>query len=319
MRNNRIAVIVVILAIVTAVNVFPKNIKEDKNNSEQAGHADDIAKLLTGNGFYANMGNRRLFTTIEGLANLMYLVVDSTMKMETEKEADEVPNAFLFLHVNMKQLNIASIPNFNEFLTPAGNSHGHYTHLGWDHVYPDDDIYTTSRGDRVVNTQKRWKIRKKILTDAMGKIFKFSNRTKQDSLGALFYYVHILGDHEDNSITTAYTRIPIERMDEQISDESWETGPQKEKWIPSTTIIKELKKHLPILFADQAKSPNALYYKNLMHGLDDIMPEDQIKKARYVLYLLNQNVPSLMKEAPFAKDFYRDYQIKVNIIIPLPN
>jgi hypothetical protein len=44
---------------------------------------------------------------------------------------------------------------------------------------------------------------------------------KRDSFAALLYYVHILGDHEHNTATTAYTRIPIKSFDEQTNDPKW--------------------------------------------------------------------------------------------------
>ena len=321
MKNRYTVFIVLLLVFQITSNLFSKNSFDEKNNNEQAGHADDIAKLLTGNGYWVNNGNQQLLTTLKSLTYIMYLVVDSTMRMEDENQAYEVDNAITYLRENMKQLNFDSISNFREFLTPAGNTHGHYTHLGWDHIYPDDDIISTSRGDIIINTQKRWGIRKKILTEALGKMFSFSifNSAKQDSLGALFYYVHILGDHEDNSITTAYTRIPIESKYEQmfkIGFPGWETSDQR--WVPNEneTIIKELKKHLERLFSDQINTPNGLYYSNLIRGLDGILPENQIEKARYVLNLLFNNVPSLLKGSSFARDFYKKHHIIVNTYIP---
>jgi len=323
MKSKYNAVFFVLLAVTAAMNVFSKDSFKDKKNKEQAGHADDISKLLTGNAYNTNKGNTQLYTTLKGMTYLMYLVVDSTINMNKDKEYFEVNDAVAFLKENMKQLNFNSISNFRDFLTPnSGNTHGHYSHLGWDHIYPDDDILTTTRGDIVVNTQKKWEIRKKILIDAMGKTFNFSilESKKKDSLGALFYYVHMLGDHEDNSVATAYTRLPIENKYEQMhlpGFREWEKDP---RWTPgdNETILKELKKHLEILFADQRSKPNGLYYNNLMRGLNSILPDNQTEKARYVLALLFSNVPSLLKESSFAKDFYKKNQIKVNSYIPIP-
>jgi len=316
MKNRYTAVFVVLLAVTAAINVFPKNSFEDRNNKEQDGHADDISKLLTGNRYRVNSGNSQLFTILKGMTYLMYLAVDSTMKKNEDYSA--VNTATGFLKENMKQLNFDSISNFREFLTPGGKTHGLYTHLGWDHIYPDH-----YNGDRTMNIQKRWEIRKKILTDAMGKTFNFSilESKKKDSLGALFYYVHILGDHEDDDITTANTRLPIENKKEQMFSPGFPGWYAYDKrWVPgeNETIIKELKKHLEILFSDQRGKPNGLYYDNLMRGLNGYLSGNQRKKARYVLYLLFSNVPSLLKESSFAKDFYKKNHINVNTYIPNP-
>jgi len=119
MKNNYTAVFFILLAVSVTVDVYSKNGFDEKNNHEQAGHADDISKLLTGNTYWANNGNSNLFTTLKGLTYIMYLTVDSTMSMDTEKEYSEVNDAVEFLRVNMKQLNFDSISNFREFLTPG--------------------------------------------------------------------------------------------------------------------------------------------------------------------------------------------------------
>jgi len=269
------------------------------DNSGNAGHADDISKLLTGKGYYANSHNHKLFPVLSGLAYIMYLTVDSTMGRETELFAPTVYNALNYLNGHKEELKINNIPNVRDFLTPGGSTHGWYTHLGWDHVYDAD-------------TTNRWHIRQEILRDFLGKHFSFFINTntdiikpsKRDSLAALFYYVHILGDHESDKLTTAHTRIPIKDLYEQnISDDYWNRyGPE---WKPETNIISELNKHFAILFEDQMETD---YFRNLQ-GINRYLPENQADKAKWILDILFRNVPYLLRNESFAKSFYSTMQL----------
>jgi hypothetical protein len=194
-------------------------------------------------------------------------------------------------------------------LTPGGNTHGWYTHLGWDHIYDED-------------TTNRWLIRKEILRNALDKQFNFSlldkigisRSNKRDSFAALLYYVHILGDHENNAITTAHTRLPIRSLDEQnvnyqTIEEHWTSDYEDEdaivqwrkEWIAQTTIIAELNKHLPIIFS---KQKNDVHYINMIKGINKNSTEGQKEKAKKLLGILFKNVPYLLKNESFTKAFY---------------
>jgi len=271
------------------------------DNKGGAGHADDISKLLTGKYYYSNSGNHKLFPVLTGLTHIMYLTVDSTMGQQSGRPADNVNQAMKYLEEHKNELHLKNIPNINSFLTPGGNTHGWYTHLGWDHIYDED-------------TTNRWLIRKEILRYALDKQFNFSlldkigisRSNKRDSFAALLYYVHILGDHEDNAITTAHTRLPIQSIDEQninyhtieerwvsdYEDENAKTQWRKE-WIAQTTIIAELNKHLPIIFS---KQKNDVHYIIMIQGINGYLPEGQKEKAKWLLDILRDNVPYLFKE-----------------------
>ena len=270
-----------------------------RDNRGTKGHADDISLLLTGRQYYSNSGNHRLFPILTGLAHIMYLTVDSTHRANDPSQgANNVNQAIRYLNENKTSLKIERIPNLNEFLTPGGSYHGEYTHLGWSHKYSDE-------------TQRKFNVRKEILRDALEKQFNFfpligQNRQKLDSFAALLYYVHILGDHEDNTLTTARTRLPIRSLNEQdliINDRNipirWE---RNESGIPNTTIIAELNSHLRILFRDQL---NTIYFNNLINGINGYLPDDQQEKARWLLRVLFDNVPLLLRQESFARDFVR--------------
>jgi hypothetical protein len=274
---------------------------EFKDNNGGAGHADDISKLLTGKEYRNNSGNHKLFPILTGLTHIMYLTVDSTHRSDGEP-MNNVNTAITYLQQYQKELKTGNIPNVKEFLTPGGAYHEVYTHLGWEHPYSLD-------------TMRRWLIRKEILRDFLGKHFNFFlngstdiiKPSKRDSFAALLYYVHILGDHEDNTVTTARTRIPIKNLDEQNDKDNeiiirWERNNNNGNGIPKTTIIEELNKHLKILFNGQE---NDTHYKNLF-SLNGYLPEGQKEKAWWILNILFNNVPYLLKNEQFAKNFYNN-------------
>jgi len=284
-------------------------------------HNDDLSRLLTGKPFYSNSGNHKLIVFLVGLGNIVYLTADSTHDAYGEPTND-VNETIKYLTLNQKELKIDKIPNAKEFLTPGGPFHGEYTHLGWDHP------------SYAPETSRKWLVRKEILRDFLGKHFNFGlngntdfiKPSKRDSFAALLYYVHILGDHEYDTITTARTHIPIKSLDEQDNKKfniytNWENNNNNGNGIPTTTILAELNKHLKILFEDQ-KGLN--YYKNLLN-IGDYLPDtynvdnaqdktqclgqiqaNQRAKAKWILDILFNNVPYLLQNAEFAKAFYKE-------------
>ena len=299
--NCKRCVSLFIFIFITAVSVYPKpQFPKTLSPDDLLSHSDDYSKLLTGNGYFHNGAQRNIFLT--GLTHIMCLTVDS-MHDRNGRPMPDVYTAVDFLNKNRKHLKIDKLndADVKEFLTPAGNTHGVYTHLGWEHIYPDDDNFQERW---MIKTNTRWLIRKKLLCDFLGKNFNFFlNKKKQDSFAALLYYVHILGDHENNKANTAYTRIPIKSFDEQKNDPDWRGWYEyDQRWKPQTTIIAELNKHIPILFKGQENSP---FYKNLLNGInDDFMPENQKEKAKRILQILFDNTPHLLKNEKFAEKYY---------------
>jgi hypothetical protein len=293
------------------------------------GHADDYAKLLTGSGYVSYYVDSKLNILEKGLAHIMHLVVDSRIKIDREPYT-EGEEAMQFLQDHQKELKINNVPNLRELITPGGNIHGIYSHLGWNHVYPEtfgynsDDFYSNR-----IYPNSSWLKRKKLLCDALGKIFDFGlfEGRKKDALGALLYYVHILGDHEVSAKSTAHTRLPIISMNEQGFLE-WGKHPFNDiRWIPKTTIIDELQVYLSVLFSDQKHTDT---YKIMMREIETFNvftvayvneetnevyhfteSESQIERAKYLLQILFNFCPYLLSREPFAKIFYKNYNINL--------
>jgi hypothetical protein len=254
------------------------------------GHEDDISKLLTGNPYYSNIGNHKLYTILTGFAHIMFLTVDFNNK-------NEIKTAIEYIKENEKALKIHIIPNFEDFFLPGGAWHGEYSHLGWNHTHSDKAVMET---------------RKNFLRTALSKQFNFIpilDNKKLDSLSALLYYVHILGDHEYNEFSNARSRLPIYSLSEQddYSDDNsrmveWEKNDNNDNGIPLANIIEELNYHLNIIF----KNPqNKDRLEKTIDRINGHLPDDQKEKAKWLLQILFDNVPYLLKEETFAKDFVK--------------
>lgn len=124
----------------------------------------------------------------------------------------------------LKNFGVKNLPsNINEIsFNASGTTHRTYTHRGWDFDYG--------------STNDKWPIRKQILINTADKIFDFKGNEKQkESFCAIVYYIHILGDHMDD---TSYLVKNGLKMD---------VGGRHDK----IDIIHELEKHIEIVFPDQ--------------------------------------------------------------------
>lgn len=199
--------------------------------------------------------------------------------------------------------------------TPGGNSHEAYTHLGWDCDYTNEPIPFKSSENLVFFVEDNWKAwatRKKLLVEAVVRVFDFSNReaslaigkmdiqkrinprqwdsyldttdiglidkiterimmsstTKVESLAAVFYYTHILGDIKGNEASTEKTRIGLK------------------------TLCVELEKHLNNLFGKKALSKYSYLCNMIQSGTS----------AEDVLKALQGAFPELLENCSFYKN-----------------
>ncbi|MDD5900624.1 MAG: hypothetical protein PUC73_07020 [Lachnospiraceae bacterium] len=125
----------------------------------------------------------------------------------------------------VNEMKIKGLPsNVSEIsFNASGTTHRTYTHRGWDFQY-------------VGEMKELWMERKVVLITTVDSLFDFEGNTnKRDSFCALIYYIHILGDHMDD--TSYYVKNGL-KMDVggRVDEES---------------IIDELQHHIGILFADQ--------------------------------------------------------------------
>lgn len=134
---------------------------------------------------------------------------------------------------------VKGIPkNISEIkISASPSTHRSYTHRGWD--YP----YSGVEG-------KQWPNRQAVMVNTMGTIFDFNGDTKkQESFCKLLYYIHILGDHMDD---TSYKINNGLKMD---------VGGRTDK----NDIIHEWLDCIGVVFSDQKHTHK---YRSLTSGLE---------------------------------------------------
>lgn len=175
--------------------------------------------------------------------------------------------------------------------TASGTTHRSYTHRGW---------RSSNNG---LSTEKR-ELREQILLNTVGTVFDFGGNEKQkESFCALIYYIHLLGDHMDDSSYKVNNGLKME------------VGGRKDK----TDIIHELEANIAIVFSDQSHTHkyqsllsslekyNSRFYK-LINSEGGINTEEEFaQKHEYVdglTKLLTYYLPEMLKDEPF---FYQAF------------
>lgn len=177
-----------------------------------------------------------------------------------------------------------------------GMEHERYTHLGWNHNYGSSD-------------KANWEERKKILINSVDKICKFkkNEQIKKEAFSALCYYVHILGDHENNAETTRLKRIPLTSEKGYIPNRNGkqclDSGEPEQS---NPTICNDLIFYIGRLFKGKEDS---LYFINIMNGLtknenrfrnyEKIDIAEYRKCATEIIKLLQDNIPYLLQNEEF--------------------
>jgi hypothetical protein len=266
----------------------------ENDEDGRGGHLGDIIRLFLGDSSGMPLLSGDQIEVFHVIATANSLAFDSTA--HNQKSAENYRN---WLQERRSKYGLKSIPAVSTFIPNNQNEppawHELYTHLGWKHDYGGEN-------------QKKWLTGQKIQLDMLNSLFDFSifSRAKLDSFGALIYYVHVLGDHEVTSITTAHTRIPIERMDEQIREQGWQGWYNEKERKPESTIINDLKVHLKILFEDNG---NQAEYQKLMSKIDPVYGRNVPEKARALQKALFDSCPILLRSANFSKNFYGKYKL----------
>lgn len=119
----------------------------------------------------------------------------------------------------------------------SGTNHRSFTHRGWKST------------NNSISKEKR-ELRENILLNTADAIFDFKgNENQKDGFCALIYYIHLLGDHQDD---TSYMVKNGLKMD---------VGGRKDK----TDIIHELEANISVVFSDQTHTHK---YQSLMGSLE---------------------------------------------------
>lgn len=164
----------------------------------------------------------------------------------------------------------SEVPGRLSMINPAGTGLAHrtYTHQGWDHNYASDSYYaqTTDSEDH----QEKWLRRKTILLGTTEKVFDFTflptalpfvnYDEKCQSLAAIMYYTHVLGDYIQDS-----------NYDQFFNGTNGKKIPFAAAILPSDMdpdLFYEIEKHLDTLFANQAEGRTV--YNDLRGEIDTL-------------------------------------------------
>lgn len=185
---------------------------------------------------------------------------------------------------------IATVPLLSSLTSKGsgGSSHEQYTHMGWNHQYD------------ILLIQNEWTIRKRLLIETVEKVFGFSNvetlkqnldesdsntflkkllstsTNKPNSVAAILYYVHILGDIAENSIATRFTRIDLQ------------------------SLKIDLEQHLRTVFGRRLSK-----FPQLQDALKQNNSTDQMEAQRLLKHL-HSSLPQLFSKEKFFKQFEKD-------------
>jgi hypothetical protein len=201
---------------------------------------------------------------------------------------------------DLAQAGVKDLPKPNEIDFTSGGEHQRYTHRGWDWTsYP-----VNIRG---YNFQAIWGKRKQVLVSTLNTVFQFRNNElmKRDSLGAVIYYAHVLGDHWGDAKTSYMDRMPISTRSDYRFNRS---GPNSN----NPTICTELLYYLSRLFSAQLNSIEyrmlSLYFqrnKSREFPSGTSITDEEYAQlqffAREILDTLCIYIPPLLKNEAFFK------------------
>ncbi len=191
--------------------------------------------------------------------------------------------------------------------------HERYTHLGWNHSYGSGSLdylgnishWPDVRKPLLMNTVRQVFVKgKKDLWSTLDFIGLFHpsrtdiNEKQVESMAAMIYYAHVLGDHCYNTQSTVFDRIPLARRTENDNNGS---------------LIYDLKQHFNVIFSDQLHSSN---YRTMIAEMDAVHSEiinllgnnefpsvEQFalfqNLANKLMDVLKKYIPKLLKEEIF--------------------
>lgn len=218
----------------------------------------------------------------------------------------------------LKDLQMYGVPNLPPNVTEIGtensinfsdspNKHRGYTHLGWTYTYGKEFA------------DANWPKRKQMMVETTKKVLNSKDEEICDSFAAILYYVHLLGDmQEDSSRTERDQVIPL--IEKHGLSDIFIHKPNKD-------IFIELYHYLSVLFEGRVNKTYLSYYNRMMRKIKDLYSEakkdmrsndDEVIKenennltseqldyySRELLKALSSNMPILLEHTLFSGVFY---------------
>ena len=279
MKTRGILLIIVALCLSM---IAPSSLASDRDV-----HDAYMLKVLFGNDYKEENYNAKELAAIEALEAASYLAVDQY----NGKGAEE-----------LKVLNNYRVPSLpsdiSEIDFPGNQHHRRYTHRGW--MGPYNNAERPYQDDKA-----HWNLRKTILTETVKKVFGLKDDSARvcESLSAVIYYIHVLGDH---IVETDYQKMNADLMG---------VGGRNDQY----DIIHQLIYHFDILFTSPSSSNRYNSFRSQLRLLNNEFselvnkdggintPEKQAaysELAKKLMDLLIKHVPGLLQEESyFSKVF----------------
>ena len=175
----------------------------------------------------------------------------------------------------------------------SGRNHRNFTHRGWNFDYG-------------IEMKTKWPVRQDILRKTVGTVFDFGdNQDQLEAFCELLYYIHILGDHEDDNSYKVSNGLKID------------VGGRHDK----EDIIHKLLDVFKVLFADQTKTHKYRALTTKLQSIDSDLDElvnsvgginnDEkfLQKQELVgelIETLSLYVPEMLKKEPFFNEVFYD-------------
>lgn len=259
--------------------------------SKRVVHDAYMLQVLFGKDFKEENYSDKEQSAIEALEAASYLAVDQC-------NAESKGNGIKELEF-LVSYRVPSIPSSISEIDFSGNQyHRRYTHRGWmgpynnaDRPYPDDRAH--------------WNLRKTIMTETVKKVFGFKDDSARicESLSAVIYYIHILGDHM------------VETDFQKMNSDLMGVGGRNDQY----DIIHQLIYHSDILFTSPSSTNRYNSFRSQLRLLNNEFselvnkdggvntPEKQAAYsalAKKLMDLLIKHVPGLLQEESYFSNVF---------------
>ncbi len=255
---------------------------------ERPEHDKDLVAVLFSTDFDLKQQSVTTQNIIKALQSATYLAIDQYQGNGQDTLDYLIEQNYLGIPESIDEFDFRASPKI----------HRSYTHRGWDFNYIDDKAH--------------WNTRKNLLLEVVNQTFDFGPESnaisgydpKCVSFAALLYYVHILGDHNDDSSYKIDNGLKIA------------LGGRKDE----NDIVHELLKHIGVLFHDQRFTPRYLLFiaklnslnrkmSRLVNSQGGINTDEKFEKyhelGEELMETLKRYVPELLEnEEFFSAVFY---------------
>lgn len=289
----------VLFVIIYAICQFPVAIAHQSEDD----HYKDIESVLFGNKatiILSNADKKKMVRHLEYAASLAL---------------DQFNGYKAILLEDLKQYGVPNLPaQITDKLesggfdfSASGQTHRQYTHLGWTKSYDEEHIAAN------------WPLRRQMMVNTVKKILNSDNEEICDAFAAILYYIHVIGDLQNDSSRTERDQV-IPLIEKRGMSDIFVYHPNKD-------IFIELYHYFPILFDQKINKTYKSYYTSMMRDIknlysrakqtmkenseqdkknyDNNLTPDQLDSfSKELLNIIKKYLPTLLEQTYFQGVFY---------------